>query len=209
MSMSRVISLTTSTPRGRMARRASLATFAALALAALAAPTHTAAAQQLELRPFVGAYIPTGDQRDFVKDAVLAGAQLSVRVIPAVAITGTFGWSPSKDRVTTGNQTLDIYQYDVGAEFRPAPWLDGGIWQLTPFIGAGIGGRTYDYRDLDVDAKTNVDGYGAVGGDLGFGPVGVRLEARDYVSQFKPLTGGGDTKTRNDVGLAVGLTYRF
>ena len=26
------------------------------------------------IRPFVGAYVPTGDQRDFLKDAVLVGA---------------------------------------------------------------------------------------------------------------------------------------
>lgn len=140
----------------------------ALAVGALAATAHGAAAQaggRFELRPYVGAYIPTGDQRDFLKDAVLAGAELSVRVIPAVAITGNFAWAPSKDRITAGNQTLDIYQYDVGAELRPSPLLDGGVWQFTPFIGAGVGGRTYDYRDLNVGSKTNFDGYGALGGD--------------------------------------------
>ena len=185
-----------------------ITTVAALAL--LASP---AKAQSLggsfELRPFVGAYIPTGDQRDFLKDAVLAGAQLSWRAIPAVAITGTFGWSPSKDRITAGNQTLDIYQYDVGAELRAASLYHGGLLEFSPFAGLGVGGRTYNYRVLNVDSKTNVDGYAAVGGDIGFGPIGLRVEGRDYVSQFKPLTGSGDTKTRNDIGVAFGVTYRF
>ena len=72
-----------------------------------------------------------------------------------------------------------------------------------------MGGRTYNYRVLNVDSKTNVDGYAAVGGDIGFGPIGLRVEGRDYVSQFKPLTGSGDTKTRNDIGVAFGVTYRF
>ena len=182
----------------------------AAALALLAAP---AEAQNLggrvELRPFVGAYIPTGDQRDFLKDAVLAGAQVSWRAIPALAITGSFGWSPTKDRITAGDQTLDIYQYDVGAELRAASFYKGGLWEFSPFAGLGVGGRTYDYRDLNVGSKTNFDGYAAVGGDVGFGPVGLRIEGRDYVSQFKPLTGSGDTKTRNDIGLALGVTYRF
>lgn len=66
-----------------------------------------------------------------------------------------------------------------------------------------------NHRDLDLDAKTNLDGYGAVGGDLDWGPVGIRIEARDYVSQFKPLSGGGDDKTRNDIGLMLGLSYRL
>ena len=186
-----------------------VATVAALALSLAASAKAQNLGGQFEVRPFVGAYIPTGDQRDFLKDAVLAGAQLSWRAIPALAITGSFGWSPSKDRITPGNQTLDIYQYDVGAELRAASLYSSGIWNFSPFAGLGIGGRTYNYRDLDVDSKTNVDGYAAVGGDVGFGPIGLRIEGRDYVSQFKPLTGSGETKTRNDVGVAVGLTYRF
>lgn len=190
--------------------RRSAAGAALLILAAAASP---AGAQvrggSFELRPFVGAYIPTGDQRDLLKDAVLVGGQASWRVIPALAVTGTFAWSPSKDRITAGNQTLDIYQYDVGAELRTPSAIDAGIASFTPFVGLGLGGRTYDYRNLDVSSKTNFDGYGAVGGDLGFGPIGFRIEARDYVSQFKPLTGSGPTKTRNDIGLAAGVAYRF
>ena len=185
----------------------------ALTLAGVVAKGGVAHAQNVvpafELRPFVGAYIPTGDQRDLLTDAVLVGAQASWRAIPALAFTGTFSWSPSKDRLRPGDPTLDIYQYDVGAELRKESLYNGGVWQFSPFVGLGVGGRTYSYRDLDVDSKTNVAGYGALGGDIGFGPVGLRVEARDYVSQFKPLTAGGDTKTRNDVGVTMGITYRF
>jgi hypothetical protein len=185
-----------------------------LTLAALLALVGTTARAQagglgLEVRPFVGAYIPTGDQRDLLKDAVLVGGQASWRVIPAFAISGTFAWSPSKDRITPGNQTLDLFQYDLGAELRADSWYDGGFITLTPFVGLGAGGRTYSYRDLNVGNQTNFDGYGSLGGDIGFGPVALRIEARDYVSRFKPLTGGGDTGTRNDIGLAAGIAYRF
>ena len=164
---------------------------------------------RFEARPYVGAYIPTGDQRDLLEDAVLVGAQASWRLNSTFALTGTFGWAPSEDRLQNG-ETLDLYQYDVGAEVRASGWDLPGPGDFTPFAALGVGGRTYDYRDLDdIDTKTNVAGYGALGGDLAFGRLGLRIEARDYVSRFKPLTGGGDTKTRNDVTVAAGLTVRF
>ncbi|HEX6052644.1 MAG TPA: hypothetical protein VFZ21_25440 [Gemmatimonadaceae bacterium] len=161
-----------------------------------------------EFRPYAGAYIPTGDQRDLLEDAVLVGAQASYRILPQFAITGTFGWSPSKDRIAVGDQKIDLYQYDVGAELRAPSWFTSGALDFTPFAGLGVGGRTYDYRDLDVDAKSNIAGFGVLGGELGFGRAGFRVEARDYVSRFKPFD-GGDSKTRNDVTVAAGLTLRF
>ena len=161
-----------------------------------------------ELRPYAGAYIPTGTQRDLLKDAVIVGGQASYRLLPQLALTGTVGWAPSKDRVTPGDQTVDLWQYDLGAELRAPSWQTWGTLDFTPFVGLGGGGRTYHYRDLDVDQKTNVAGYGVVGGEIGFGRFGLRLEARDYVSRFKPFD-GGDSKSRNDVTVASGFTLRF
>jgi Outer membrane protein beta-barrel domain len=185
---------------------AALIAFALRANAQAPAPKASGA---FEIRPYVGAYLPTGDQRDLLKDAVLVGGQASYRVIPQLSVTGSFAWSPSKDRITAGDQTLDLYQYDVGAELRAPSWIDSGTWDFTPFLGLGLGGRTYSYRDLDVDSKSNFDGYGALGGELGFGRIGLRVEGRDYVSGFKPLTSTGDSQTRNDITLAAGLTVRF
>lgn len=162
-----------------------------------------------ELRPYVGAYLPTGDQRDFLEDAVLTGAQASWRINPVFAITGTFGWSPSADRLTLGEPTLDLFQYDIGAEARAAGWLRRSSWTFSPFVGLGLGGRTYHYRDLDVDSSTQFGGYGALGGDFGLGRFGLRLEARDYVSRFEPLIGADESDTRNDVAVLAGLNYRF
>jgi hypothetical protein len=129
-------------------------------------------------------------------------------LLPQLAITGTVGWSPSKDRVAPGDETVDLWQYDLGAELRAPSWRRWGTLDFTPFVGLGGGGRTYSYRDLDVDSKTNIAGYGVLGGELGFGRVGLRLEARDYVSRFKPFD-GGDAKARNDVTVATGVTLRF
>src|SRR5205823_6118477 len=155
-------------------------------------------------RPIVGAYVPTGDQRDCLKDAVLVGAQAAWNANANLSVTGSFGWAPSKDKITPGDQTVDAFQYDVGLELRPStPTLA----LTTPFIGGGIGGRTYSYRGYSVDSKTNFDGYGALGFDVISGPIDIRVEGRDYVSRFQPLTGGGDTKTRNDLALFAGLGW--
>jgi hypothetical protein len=197
-----------STNLARFAAAAVFALSSAFAATSASAQPVTVRSNGFELRPYAGAYIPTGDQRDLLKDAVIVGGQASYRILPQLAVTGTLGWSPSKDRITPGDQKLDIWQYDVGAELRAPSWFTSGAMDFTPFVGLGAGGRTYNYRDLDVDAKTNVAGYGVLGGELGFGRIGWRLEARDYVSQFKPFD-GGDSKTRNDVTVATGLTFKF
>jgi len=136
----------------------------------------------------------------------LVGAQASWNATDLVAFTGSFGWAPSKDKISAGDQKIDAFQYDLGLELRsPFANLAGS----TPFIGVGAGGRTYSYRDLNVDSKTNFDGYGAVGVDASAGRIGLRVEARDYVSRFQPITGTGSTKTRNDLALIAGVGVRF
>jgi hypothetical protein len=206
--MSTVTASTAPVPRARFVAAALFALSSAL-VTSNAHGQNVVGSRGFEFRPYAGAYIPTGDQRDLLEDAVLVGAQASYRVLPQLAITGTLGWSPSKDRLSVGNEKIDLYQYDIGAELRAPSWFTSGAWDFTPFAGLGVGGRTYDYRDLDgVDAKSNVAGFGVLGGELGFGRAGLRLEARDYVSRFKPFD-GGDSKTRNDVTVAAGLTLRF
>jgi hypothetical protein len=61
---------------------------------------------------------------------------------------------------------------------------------------------------VDVDATHTLAGYAVVGGELGMGRVGLRLEARDYVTGFRPLIGGGGARTRNDIVALVGLRLR-
>jgi hypothetical protein len=163
----------------------------------------------VEVRPFAGALIPTGAERTILKNALLAGGQVSVRILPQLAATGTFAWSPNNDRSFLGAPTLDVYQYDLGLEARGAGWFQGDGWNFTPFAGLGVGGRTYNYRNLDFRSTTDVDGYGSVGAELGYGRVGLRVEGRDYISQFHPLNGIGTTTNHNDVALGAGLTFRL
>jgi hypothetical protein len=200
--------------RSASARRSWVAAVVAAALllgatGARAQVTESAASSRFDVRPYVGAFIPTGDQRDVLKDAVLVGAQLSYSFLNNFAVVGNFGWVPSKDKLSTGEPTIDLFQYDAGLEARFAH-AAAGSWTIDPFVGAGIGGRTYGYRDdIGFDDQTVFDGYGALGVQVNRPRVGVRVEARDYISDFKGLAGDASTGTRNDIGIAAALAIRF
>ncbi len=188
---------------------------AAAFLAATAATAGTARAQASVEQPSVlsrfefvvssGALLPTGDQRDALKRAKMTIAQLSYAVRPYLAVTTSMGWARSRDIATAGAPKLDVFTYDVGAELRADRWLSGKALTFTPFAGAGAGGRSYNYRSLDVDAAHNLAAYGSAGGELGYRRIRFRVEARDYVTGFKPLTGSGTAERRNDVSVMAGL----
>ena len=181
-------------------------------VAALARTSHgqSAAPQPAawELRFTSGGLVPTGAERSTLKDAKYSAAQVSWLVAPSLAVTGTFGWGRSRDIATSGDPQLDVFTYDVGAEARGTEWFTGKAVTFAPFVGAGGGARSYNYRNLDVDATHNIAGYAAAGGELGAGRVAARLEVRDYVAGFKPLTGVGASGTRNDVVIMIGLRFR-
>lgn len=166
-----------------------------------------------QLRPIAGGFLPTGDQRHLLDDAALFGAQLGWRFHPNLAVTGSAGWAPSSDRTAAfAEEKVDVWQYDLGLE-ASRPVATFGSWLLSPYVGVGAGGRTYNYRDLDAaDAQTNLLGYGALGFDFApvNGPIGIRVEARDNVTAFKGLRGEySDRQARNDVQIGGGITIRF
>ena len=184
---------------------AALGLLLSLASVVAAQTLATAKPSAWELRFTSGALIPTGGQRSTLKSAQLSGVQLSWRVLPVVAVTGQFGWARSRDLSLLATPKLDVFTSDLGIEARPVQWNVGHALSVTPFAGLGAGVRSYNYRSLDVDATHNVAGYAAVGGELGAGRVGLRIEARDYATGFKPLVGAGSSATRNDVVLTAAL----
>jgi hypothetical protein len=180
----------------------------------LLASTHASRAQTsapqertLELRITGGAFVPTGNQRTSLGNAHVTAAQMSWVVRPSLAITGTVGWARSRDLISATSPKLDVFTSDLGVEARPAQWFAGRAITFSPFAGLGAGARSYNCRKLDVDATNNLAGYGSVGGELGVGRMGVRLEVRDYMTGFKPLVGGGKSDMRNDVVMMVGLRF--
>ena len=154
-----------------------------------------------------GAFVPAGDQRNVLKDAQSSAVQLSWLVRPSLAITGSFDWARSRDRVTVNTPKLDVFTSDVGLEYRAPQLFTGHFVTFSPFAGLGAGARSYNYRKLDVDATHNLAGYGAIGGELGIGRVGLRVEVRDYAAGFKPLNGTGASATRNDLSIMAGLKF--
>lgn len=187
----------------------------ALAAALIAGSAGIAHAQESAAHPstlsrfeFVvssGALLPTGDQRDALKSAKMMIAQLSYAVRPYLAVTTSMGWARSRDVATAGTPKLDVFTYDVGAELRADRWLSGKALTFTPFAGAGAGGRSYDYRSLDVAATHNLAAYGSAGGELGYRRIRFRVEARDYMTGFKPLMASGESGHRNDVSVMAGF----
>ncbi len=153
-----------------------------------------------------GRFIPTGAQRAAVERGKATVAQVSYALQEGLALTTSFGWARTRDVAGLDSPRLDMFTYDVGAEVRAGKWLDRGRLSFSPFAGAGAGGRTYDYRGLAVHATHNLAGYVSAGGELGIAHrVTLRLEARDYLTGFKPLNGGGATEARNDVTVMAGL----
>jgi hypothetical protein len=160
-----------------------------------------------ELLVPTGTVVPTGAQRAALKRGTMNAVQLAYVPRPALAVTATLGWARSRDIASPGDPKLDLFTYDLGAEVRAPRWSASDAVTFMPFVGVGAGARSYNYRSLDVDATHNVAAYGAVGGELGVRRVRLRLEARDYVTGFKPLGGAGTADTRNDVVVMAGLRF--
>ncbi len=194
--------------------RASFATAATLGLLLTTARTSAAQSSAEPTKKWdvlftSGAFIPAGAQRTVLKDAQASAVQLSWLVRPSVAITGSFGWARSRDRLVANTPKLDVFTSDLGVEYRAPKLFAGHAVTLSPFAGLGAGARSYNYRKLEADATHNLAGYGALGGELALGRVALRVEARDYAAGFKPLLGAGTSETRNDVSIMAGLKFNW
>lgn len=164
-----------------------------------------------EVRLFAGAYLPSGEQAKVLKSSMLVGVQSAVELSSRVHLLGTFAYAtPRPDRPTIGND-VHVYQYDVGAEvFRIySASRTNDHWTFRPFVGAGIGGRTYDFHDVASGSETNLVGYGALGTELQHLNIAARVEARHYLSRFKGLTGTESASTRSDHLVSGGLVFHF
>jgi hypothetical protein len=160
-----------------------------------------------EVRPFVGVSVPTGAQRDLFKDAAMFGLQTALELRPTVHLVGTFGWVPGESKYTVAENNVQLFQYDIGAEVGLQRML--GAWEFKPFIGVGGGARTYVYSASQLGNKTCSAGYGALGAELQMGRAALRLEGRDNVFCYRSPIAGVPSKTRNDIGLSLGLAYHI
>jgi hypothetical protein len=162
-----------------------------------------------QIGPYAGALLPTGDQKDVMKDAFLAGAQVAFAVSPAFHILGTFGWAPAENKFGLADNTTNVFTYDLGLELglvRPM----GSSWEWRPFIGAGGGARTLDYKDAALSSHTGGAGYGAIGTEFLESNTVIRLEGRYNVFNYhSPLVAEASSQTREDVGVALGISFHW
>ncbi len=89
-----------------------------LVAAALVAVPMVVQAQGIpEVRPFVGAFIPTGDQADVLDGAVLTGAEVAVEAADMLHVVGTFAFTgPKFDTQVVNSGHMHVFQFDVGGE---------------------------------------------------------------------------------------------
>ena len=187
--------------------RKSLLSAAVVILAAAPLAAQRISNHGLELRPYAGAYVPLTAHRREVKDAVTFGAQAAYELGDYFHVVWTFGWTDVETRLGLSENAAFIVQYDFGGEANLLYQVAKG-WYWRPFVGAGGGGRTYDYSGA-VTSRSCLAGYGSLGGELQNGVFAIHLEARDYLTCFKaPISGA--RKTRNDAlfTAAVALHLR-
>ena len=181
----------------------------AVAAAAALVPSVSQAQGRFESRSRIGAFIPTGDHRQELDNALMMGSAAGFRLSQNLSVVGSVVWSTSNAKAIAGQPEVKVYSYDVGAEYRVADVGLGREWQLRPFVGGGVGGRTYDSDIAGASTDTDLAGYGALGIQADYKKVGFRIEARDYVSRYNGLQGEGESTTRNDVGLTAGIAFRL
>lgn len=164
-----------------------------------------------EYRVLAGAYIPTGSQADLLKSSLLVGMQAGIELNETVHLVASFGYATPRPKDFAYTNDVHLYQYDAGAEIFHVYHAsrENSHWTVRPFAGAGVGGRTYDFRHTDLKSQSDFAGYGSVGAELQHQNLAARLEARDYVTRSKGLLGIDKTATRNDVVLGGGLSFHF
>ena len=187
--------------------RATIPMFA-LALSLAAATAQAQDEWKLELRPFAGASIPTGAQRDYIRNDILFGAQIALELRPTLHAVSTYSWTPTGVRYQVGDRDVHVLQYDVGLEFGRVRRM-GGDWRFEPFVGLGGGGRTYLFDAEELADHTCSVGYVALGTEFQIGRTSLRLEGRDNLFCYRSPVGGARRDTRNDLGLTFGLAYHF
>jgi hypothetical protein len=179
----------------------------AVVAAAIALPLR-AQTMTPELRPFVGAYVPTGAMRDIMKSSALFGVEGAFEVNPNLHLIGTFSWSPAHNKFTGYDENLSLYSFDVGAELglvRPLPLG----WEFKPFFGLGGGARKYDYKDTQFPSRSWGAGYVSLGTEFQLSAVALRIEARENFFGYKSPFPGATSGTRNDATVLFGFAYHF
>ena len=189
----------------------------ALAVAVVLVPAGAATAQKVSISPTIGVYIPTtelikaanGDE--FKQEVGLAvGGRLAVNVSPRFGILTSVSYVPSdlKLDLATGDQVKDKANLLFGSA-RATLFV---LPVTAPVWFSVNGGASYIRRSGDAfaAAEDKDDIGGVVGATLGFrlgSMLSFYVAADDYIygTRIDEASLSADTKTQNDVHLAIGF----
>ncbi len=180
---------------------------AAFALVASVLPAQSPTVKP-EIRPFAGIMIPTGELRNLFLDAPLFGVATALEVKPTFHVQATFVWVPAQDKYGLAQNNVNVFQYTAGMELGFVTPL-AGRWELRPFAGIGVGGRTYAFQGAALNDRTDFVGYGAIGTEFQIARTALRLEVRDNVFGYRSPIPGAGTETLNDIGVSLGVAYHL
>jgi hypothetical protein len=76
-------------------------------------------------------------------------------------------------------------------------------------VGAGVGGRTYRFRDLGVERETDLVGYLATGVTLECRRVVLGATARNYLSDFDGIGAERGSTRARDLAVFGSIGARF
>jgi opacity protein-like surface antigen len=208
-------------------RSAALAMTAAAAALLLAGSTAPAAAQNLILQPKVGAYIPASGIGDFqdqtttiARDragslAIGLGAELTIGALP-FNVRGNLefatGSTVSADDGVTQDVESTLLAVVADVVFRPIPRV-----LAQPYLLVGAGMKVHEFevdnlsaseRELFPPDQTNLTFHIGAGLDIALGPIGLLIEASDYISRLE-TTPGGERRLQHDVFVMAGIRVRM
>ena len=189
-----------------------------LVLLALSAAT-PAAAQRLSLSPTIGVYIPTtelvkaANGESFKQEVGLAvGGRLGITISPRFGVETSVSYVPSDlhfnlENGTTTKTDANLLFGTVRATVHAIPMTEP-VW-LTLNGGVSLvkrGGTAYENVEDPTDVGGHIEAQRAAEPE----PDGGADHAADdyiYGSRFDAAAEGDETKTQNDVQLAVGFGF--
>ncbi len=162
----------------------------------------------MEVRPLVGVLIATGDRRKEFKDATTAGVEGAYERSSRFHLVVSVAWTHGHAKFGSLNNDLThVWHYDAGFEVNALRHVDS-TWLFRPFVGAGLGLRSYEYTATGMGSSMCNSGYGTAGAELQRHRIALRFEGRDYLSCFQsPIT--AEKRTVNDIRLSFGIAIHL
>jgi hypothetical protein len=165
-----------------------------------------------------------GGVRESFDTRAVYGGQASLSVTRNLSVVGNFGYSRTRPvlknysasaQVPTSPSDVGIWLYDANAEYRLPVSVARGT--VKPFVQAGAGQIRYstDATDIRSRANTSTALNAGAGVDVGLGPVGLRVMAKDYLTSLDWDRADDVTlrnrasRRANNVALTAGLTVGF